>query len=171
MTRWFWLVGLAWMAVAPARASGPSPISRPDGAPARAAPKKEKDKAKEKAPAKGEEPYPGIHVLGKDSYRIEQKLWDKYLHNLDAASRLARADPHHTDRGVEGWVLSSVDKDGPVHAAGLHNGDRVVEINGKKLGGMPGLALTLQGLKNDAAYTVKIVRKDGDRRTLKYTVR
>ena len=121
--------------------------------------------------AKGDGDHIGVTEIAPNTFRIKQEVFDRYAHDLHKAGTLASASPHHGANGVTGWDLTSIPKHGLAHAAGLHNGDRVTKVNGKDLKGMPGVALTLQSLKNDKNYTVKVTRRDGRKVTLKYQVR
>ena len=121
--------------------------------------------------AKGDGNHHAVTEIGPNSFRIKKATFDKYAHDLSKAATLAHAEPHHVKGGVNGWTLSGISKGGLAHAAGLHNGDRVTKINGKALKGMPGVAFTLESLRHKTNFTVKLVRRDGRKVTLKYQVR
>ena len=123
------------------------------------------------AAAKGDGAHPAVTEIGPNTFRIKKETFDRYAHDLHKAGTLARAEPHHAKHGVSGWDLSGIEKHGLAHAAGLHNGDRITKINGKELKGMPGVVFTLESLKHDTDFTIKLTRRDGRKVTLKYQVR
>ena len=121
--------------------------------------------------AKGDGDHPAVTELSANTFQIEKATFDKYANDLKKAAKLANAEPHHGKNGVNGWVLSGISKGSLPHAAGLHNGDRVTTVNGKSLKGMPGIVLTLESLRGQKNYTVKVVRRDGRKVTFKYRIR
>ncbi len=121
--------------------------------------------------AKGDGDHPAVTELSANTFQIDKATFDKYANDLNKAAKLANAEPNHGKNGVNGWVLSGISKGSLPHAAGLHNGDRVTTVNGKALKGMPGVVLTLESLRGQKNYTVKVVRRDGRKVTFKYRIR
>ncbi len=76
--------------------------------------------------------------------------------------------PDYTQTDVEGARISGVAKGGPAEAAGLKDGDIVVEMAGQTIGNIYDYSHALDGLKVDTPIEV-VVRRDGRRVTLTLT--
>jgi Tol biopolymer transport system component len=76
--------------------------------------------------------------------------------------------PDYSQTDVEGARISGVAKGGPAEAAGLRNGDIVIEMAGQTIGNIYDYSHALDGLKVDKPVEV-VVRRDGRRVTLTLT--
>ncbi|MDH3230968.1 MAG: M28 family peptidase [Alphaproteobacteria bacterium] len=76
--------------------------------------------------------------------------------------------PDYTQTDVDGARISGVAKGGPAAAAGLKDGDIVVEMAGQTIGNIYDYSHALDGLKVDAPVQVVVLR-DGRRVTLTLT--
>jgi len=76
--------------------------------------------------------------------------------------------PDYSQTDVEGARISGVAKGGPAEAAGLQNGDIVVEMAGQTIGNIYDYSHALDGLKVDTPVEMVVLR-DGQRVTLTLT--
>jgi S1-C subfamily serine protease len=76
--------------------------------------------------------------------------------------------PDYSQTDVEGARISGVAKGGPAEAAGLRNGDVVIEMAGQPIGNIYDYSHALDGLKAGTPVEVVVLR-DGRRVTLTLT--
>jgi hypothetical protein len=114
----------------------------------------------------------GIRLMRDNTYRVPERIYERYALDLKRASRLASARLHHSG-GVraDGFQLSSVSRGGFLHTAGLHNGDVIHSVNGKALTGWTAALAAYRELKRSRDFTVVLTRRDGTRRRLHYRIR
>jgi type II secretion system protein C len=119
-------------------------------------------------PPEGEE---GITELGENRYAIERSLIDKYLGDMDALSRMARAIPHRgSDGEIDGYRLSGIRRSSPLSQLGIRNGDVIHAVNGSPLTSMPDAMNAYQSLQSQSSFNFDVTRR-GQRQTMEYQVR
>jgi type II secretory pathway component PulC len=96
---------------------------------------------------------------------------DRYMGNMDALSKLARARPHNDESGnADGYRLSGVRRNEELYQLGIRSGDVIHSVNGKPLTDMTGAMSALQQLQSGSDFQFEITRR-GAKQTMSYRVK
>jgi type II secretion system protein C len=113
----------------------------------------------------------GIEKVGEHKYVVDRSLVDKYLGDLDAISKMARASPHRgTDGKIDGYRLSGVRRDSPLDKLGIKNGDVINTVNGTSLSSVSGAMGAFNSMQSESSFNFEVNRRGQDL-TLDYEVR
>lgn len=117
------------------------------------------------------EPVAGIREAGSDHWAVERSLLEAYAKDRDAASRLAMLTwQTGADGQVSGFRIGRLRCGSPLHQAGFRNGDVVHAVNGKPITSYAEAAWAYGVLRNQGSLKVKLTRKDGSPKRLRYTL-
>jgi general secretion pathway protein C len=113
----------------------------------------------------------GIEKLGENRYAVDRSIIAKYLTDLDALSKMARAIPHRgPDGNVDGYRLSGIRRGSPLDQLGVKNGDIVHGVNGTGLSSPQGAMGAFSSLQSESNFNFEITRR-GQKSALEYEVR
>jgi len=113
----------------------------------------------------------GIEQISETKFVIERSLYERYMGDLDAISRMGRAIPHRgADGEIDGYRLSGVRRDSLGSQIGIKNGDIIHAVNGKPLISMKDALDALGTLQSESAFQFDVTRR-GQKVTLEYEVR
>mgnify|MGYP006185145083 CR=1 FL=1 len=113
----------------------------------------------------------GIEKVGEYKYIVDRSLVDKYLGDLDAISKMARASPHRGSDGViDGYRLSGVRRGSPLDKLGIKNGDVINTVNGTSLSSVSGAMGAFNSMQSESSFNFEVNRR-GQGLTLDYEVR
>jgi len=110
----------------------------------------------------------GVQNLGDKQYAIQEKLLQKYTHDLEQAKNIASVvwakDAKGRKRGVR---IRGIRCASPLRAMGFRKGDVVTLVNGEKVNNLPRIMRAYSRLRNSKQLKIRIVR-NGTFHTLRY---
>lgn len=113
----------------------------------------------------------GIAEVGDNKYTVDRSLVDKYLTDIEAVSKMARAIPHRGPDGeIDGYRLSGIRRNSPLSQLGIRNGDVIHQVNGHSLSSMQDAMGAYQQLQGGSSFTFEVTRR-GQRQTMEYEIR
>jgi type II secretion system protein C len=113
----------------------------------------------------------GITKESETKYTIERSVLDKYLGDLDALSKMAKALPHKgSDGSNDGYRLSGIRRNSPLYALGIRNGDVFHAVNGTSLTNPADAMSAFQTLGSTSAFNFDITRRNNPV-TMEYSVK
>lgn len=112
----------------------------------------------------------GVHKIGEGAYNLDRSHVNEKLKDVTTLGTQVRVVPNYKGGKYEGFRMIGMGGDSLFKDIGFNNGDIVQAINGERIDS-PNKALALyEALKNKARVTV-LVERDGQPKTLRYTIK
>jgi type II secretion system protein C len=112
-----------------------------------------------------------VTQISDTEFEVSRSLLDRYMSDMDALSKLARARPHKDAAGAnDGYRLSGVRRNEALYQLGIRSGDIVHSVNGKPLTDMGNAMSAFSQLQGGSDFSFEITRR-GERKTMSYRVK
>lgn len=116
------------------------------------------------------EPTGMVERVAADRYEVQQALMDKYVKDLDEASKLAIVAWARDEAGtIIGFKVRRIRCGSPLHEAGFRNGDVVLAVNGRTIDNIPEAVKAYMKLRRKDTFRVE-VQRGAQRVKLNYTL-